>query len=133
MVESKPTVMTSKLTLGSIIALFPLVAAMFAIDSHYISTDEVDVINKNVQTIADNQMQATLDVSKQVEDNGAHMRIGLAEIRIELYQERLDNLVLMPPEDVTDYHKKRRVVLERQVVKYQKNIDLDRHTLREGS
>ena len=133
MVESKPTVMTSKLTQGRIIALFPLVAAMFAIDAHYISTDEVDVINKNVQTIADNQMQATLEVSKQVEDNGAQMRIGLAEIRIELYQERLDNLVLMPPAEVTDYHKKRRVVLERQVVKYQKNIDLDRHTLREGS
>tara|TARA_R110000787_G_scaffold171566_1_gene284181 strand:- start:649 stop:1050 length:402 start_codon:yes stop_codon:yes gene_type:complete len=129
-VENKPTIITSKLTLGSIIALIPLVGVMFAIDSRYISTDEVVVINENVQTIADDQMQATMDVSKQVKDIGAHMRIGLAEIRIELYQERLDNLTLMPTEDFTDYHRKRKVVLERGVAKYEKIIDLDTRLLR---
>jgi hypothetical protein len=125
MPDTTPTLMTTKLTLGSIVALFPLVGALFLVDSRYLSADDVVHITDQLDTIEANQTTAAIKVGHELDYNYAKLRIGLAEIRVELYQDKLDSILLMPEDEITDYHRKRVVVLERGVAKYEKIIEKD--------
>jgi len=114
-------IMDSKLTLGTIVALVPVVAILFGIDSRYLVADEG---REQMQEIRAEHKKAIEDVQYELDFNYSKIRIGLAEIRVERYQDKLDELLLLPELEL--HHEQQIQLLERGIFKYQEIIDRER-------
>ena len=117
-------VMDSKLTLGTVIAILPLVGALFFIDSRYLAADEGRAA---IKAIKDGQQEAVEQIQADLDNNYGKLRIGLAELRIEGYQLRLDDLLLLPDDPIQNLYRTRQIqILERGIERYEEIINRER-------
>lgn len=119
-------IMDSKLTLGTIIALVPLVVAFFVIDSRYL---HADMGAQMIQEIRVEQKKASKVLGDKLDFNYSRMRIDLAEIRVERYQDKLDGLILIPAGERQLHQQQEILIIERTITKYQDIIDRERENM----